>query len=132
MQLREIVTLVVYLLILLAAIVSFVITLAKKVKQYKEAKTDAEREAAINDMSEAARRFIAEAEQKYEEYTKMLVVGGTPVNTSAKTGVFKKDSVMGKLLQYAQERGYTFDSEYWSGKVDELVELTNVVNTSKK
>ena len=129
MEIYEIVALCSTIVAFVGTVVGFIIALVKSVKKYTTAKTEAEKEAALNDMKQAAQGFIKEAEEKYEEYTKMLVAGGSVVNKNAKTGVFKKDSVMAKLLQYAQEKGYTFDSTYWSGIVDELVDLTKSVNT---
>lgn len=132
MQLREIIMLVVYAVILLGTIVSFVTALVKSIKKYKAAKTEAEQEAALNDMTSAAQGFIADAEKLYEDYTKQLIGTGAPVTTSVKSGALKKDSVMAKLSQYALEKGYVFDSEYWSGAIDKLVELTKNVNAKKK
>lgn len=139
MQLREIIMLVVYAVVLLGTIVSFVTALVKSIKKYKAAKTEAEQEAALNDMTSAAQGFIADAEKLYadaeklyEDYTKQLVGTGAPVTTSVKSGALKKDSVMAKLSQYALEKGYVFDSEYWSTVIDQLVELTKNVNAKKK
>ena len=128
MQIREIIMLVVYAVVVLGTIVSFVTALAKNIKKYKAAKTEAEQEAALNNMTSAAQGFIADAEKLYEDYTKQLIGTGTPVTTSVKSGALKKDSVMAKLSQYALEKGYVFDSEYWSKAIDELVALTKNVN----
>lgn len=132
MQLREIIMLVVYAVILLGTIVSFVTALVKNIKKYKAAKTEAEQEAALNDMTSAAQGFIADAEKLYENYTKQLVGTGVAVTTSVKSGELKKKSVMSDLSQYALEKGYVFDSEYWSAVIDQLVELTKNVNAKKK
>ena len=132
MQLREIIMLVVYAVILIGTIVSFVTALVKNIKKYKAAKTEAEQEAALNDMTSAAQGFIADAEKLYENYTKQLVGTGVAVTTSVKSGELKKKSVMSDLSQYALEKGYVFDSEYWSAVIDQLVELTKNVNAKKK
>ena len=132
MQLREIIMLVVYAVVLLGTIVSFVTALVKNIKKYKAAKTEAEQEAALNDMTSAAQGFIADAEKLYENYTKQLVGTGVAVTTSVKSGELKKKSVMSDLSQYALEKGYVFDSEYWSAVIDQLVELTKNVNAKKK
>ena len=97
-------------------------------RRAEAAKTEAEQEAALNNMTSAAQGFIADAEKLYEDYTKQLIGTGTPVTTSVKSGALKKDSVMAKLSQYALEKGYVFDSEYWSKAIDELVALTKNVN----
>lgn len=131
MQIKDIISLVVTICVFLGTVVSFVVALVKNIKKYKEAKTEADEEAARNDMKTAAQGFIADAEKLYEDYTKSLVGTGVAVTTSVKSGSLKKDSVMSKLSQYALEKGYTFDSEYWSGVIDELVALTKSVNAQK-
>lgn len=131
MQIKEIISLCVTIAVFIGTVVSFVIALVKNIKKYKNAKTVAEQEAAINDMKTAAQGFISDAEKLYEDYTKQLIGTGTPVTTSIKSGALKKDSVMAKLSQYALEKGYVFDSEYWSGVIDQLVELTKNVNAKK-
>lgn len=132
MQINEIISLCVTIFVFIGTVVSFVIALVKSIKKYKTAKTIAEQEAALNDMTSAAQGFIADAEKLYEDYTKQLVGTGVAVTTSVKSGALKKDSVMAKLSQYALEKGYVFDSEYWSGAIDKLVELTKNVNAKKK
>lgn len=131
MQIKEIISLCITIAVFIGTVVSFVIALIKSIKKYKTATTVAEQEAAINDMKTAAQGFIADAEKLYEDYTKQLVGTGAPVTTSVKSGALKKDSVMAKLSQYALEKGYVFDSEYWSGVIDQLVELTKNVNAKK-
>ena len=101
MQLREIIMLVVYAVVLRGTIVSFVTALVKNIKKYKAAKTEAEQEAALNDMTSAAQGFIADAEKLYEDYTKQLVGTGAPVTTRVKSCALKKDSVMAKCSPYA-------------------------------
>nr|DAH76591.1 MAG TPA: holin [Caudoviricetes sp.] len=131
MQINEIISLCATIAVFIGTVVSFVIALGKSIKKYKTAKTIAEQEAAINDMTSAAQGFIADAEKLYEDYTKQLIGTGAPVTTSIKSGALKKDSVMAKLSQYALEKGYVFDSEYWSGVIDKFVELTKNVNAKK-
>ena len=132
MPINEIISLCATIVVFIGTVVSFVIALGKSIKKYKTAKTIAEQEAAINDMTSAAQGFIADAEKLYEDYTKQLIGTGAPVTTSIKSGALKKDSVMAKLSQYALEKGYVFDSEYWSGVIDKFVELTKNVNAKKK
>ena len=132
MQINEIISLCVTIVLFVGTVASFIVALVKNIKKYKAAKTEAEKEAALNDMTSAAQGFIADAEKLYEDYTKQLVGTGVAVTTSVKSGALKKDSVMAKLSQYALEKGYVFDSEYWSGVIDNLVELTKNVNAKKK
>lgn len=131
MQIREIIMLAVYAVMFIGMVVSFVIALVKYIKKYKAAKTIAEQEAALNDMKEAAQGFIADAEKLYENYTKQLVGTGVAVTTSVKSGELKKKSVMSDLSQYAQGKGYVFNSEYWSKVIDDLVAMTKTVNVKK-
>lgn len=131
MQIREIIMLAVYAVMFIGMVVSFVIALVKYIKKYKAAKTIAEQETALNDMKEAAQGFIADAEKLYENYTKQLVGTGVAVTTSVKSGELKKKSVMSDLSQYAQGKGYVFDSEYWSKVIDDLVAMTKTVNVKK-
>lgn len=105
--------------------VPFIISLVNANKKRKEAKTEAEKQAAINEMTEAAKVFIVQAEQLYKEYDALMKANGST------GGLVKKDSVMSKLQAYALEKGYTFDAEYWSNKIDSIVELTRKVNAKK-
>lgn len=105
--------------------VPFIISLVNANKKRKEAKTEAEKQAAINEMTEAAKVFIVQAEQLYKEYDALMKANGST------GGLVKKDSVMSKLQAYAHEKGYTFDAEYWSNKIDSIVELTRKVNAKK-
>lgn len=128
MEIKEIISLAITLFIFAGTVVSFIVALVKKVKQYKKAKTEAEKEFALNDMKTVAQGFIQDVEKLYEDYTQSLVGTGSTVSTSVKSGSLKKESVMSKLSQYALEKGYSFDSEYWSGVIDELVAMTKSVN----
>lgn len=105
--------------------VPFIISLVNANKKRKEAKTEAEKQAAINEMAEVAKGFIVQAEQLYKEYDALMKANGST------GGLVKKDSVMSKLQAYALEKGYTFDAEYWSNKIDSIVELTRKVNAKK-
>lgn len=103
--------------------VPFIISLVSTIKKYKAAKTEAEKQAAINDMAEVAKSFIVDAEELYKQYDKLMKAQGST------GGAVKKDSVMTKLQAYALEHGYTFDAEFWSNKIDQLVALTRKVNS---
>lgn len=108
-----------------AAIIGLIIGLVKSIKKYKKAKTDAEKLAAKNEIAEAAKGIVSEVEGVFNNSTSTLKSFG--VNT----GALKKDSAMAKLQSFALSRNYSFDSEYWSQYVDNLVELTKSVNTNK-
>lgn len=126
--------------LLFVTIIPTIIKLVKTVKQYKAAKeavaaaqTEAERIAAEaeaekikNDLLDMASNLIKEAESTYKDVDNIL-----KQSTGTGSGKVKKDSVMTKLQAYCLENGVTFDADYWSGKIDELVEMTKEVNTKK-
>lgn len=99
-----------------------VIALWKAFKAKVLAKTEAEKEKANNDMREQAETLILEAEQTYADVNTILKANGKSA------GAMKKQSVMSALQQYASEKGYIFDKEYWSDKVEEVVNMTKQVN----
>ena len=134
MEAGEIISIIVAALVAVGVIVSLVISLVKGIKKYKEAKTDAEREAALNDMANAAGEFIAEIEKIYG-YVKSSMPKVTQeeegTSETKPLGAQKKESVMSKLAQYALEKGYDFNMEYYSELIDKIVALTNKVNVNK-
>lgn len=102
--------------------IPLVIALVTACKKRKAAKTNAEKEAAENDLTETLTRLIEEAEVTYKEVDAMLKAN----NKSA--GPVKKDSALTKLQAYALQKGYDFDLEKWSLKNDEIVRMTKQVN----
>lgn len=111
--------------VLTGTIIPLVIKLAHVIKKRKEAETIAEKAEADKDMLEVVNQFIESAEGLYKDIDTILKErGGT-------SGAVKKDSVMTKLQAYAIEQGYSFDAEYWSGKIDDIVALTRQVNAKK-
>ena len=109
---------------LVAVLIPNVILLIKKWKEAKAAKTDAEKQAIYNDMRDTALKLIQEAEETYKQVDGLIKQqGGTG------SGAVKKDSVMTKLQAYCIEKGLVFDADYWSKKIDEIVEMTKKVNT---
>lgn len=109
----------------LAAAIPGVILFLNSVKKFKVAKDQAEKEEAKNDMLAAVNILISDAESLYSGVDNALK------NQGQSAGILKKDSVMAKLQAYAIDKGYTFDSTYWSEKIDEIVTLTKAVNTRK-
>ena len=107
---------------LVTTTVPAIIALVKSIKKRAEAKTEAEKTAAQNDMLNAVNGFIASAETLYKDIDSILKSQGKT------SGANKKDSVMTKLQAYAIEKGYTFDGDFWSAKIDEIVALTREVN----
>lgn len=99
-----------------------IIALVRTIKSRKVAKTEAEKQAAYNDMLNVVNTFIAGAEETYKSVNAVLKQQG------GSAGAVKKESVLTKLQGYALEKGYEFNSEAWSEKVDEIVKLTREVN----
>lgn len=91
-------------------------------KAAKAAKTAAEKEAAENDMINQMNGLINSAEQIFKQVDVVLKQSGDTA------GPLKKDSVLSKLMAYAVSKGYQFDNEYWSTKIDEAVAFTRTVN----
>lgn len=94
-------------------------------KKGKAAKTEAEREKAYTDMLAMAQSFIASAEVAFKGFDTVM----KQQNSSA--GAMKKENVSTKLQAYALSKGYEFDADFWSSKIDELVKFTKEVNTRK-
>lgn len=108
---------------LTATLIPSIIALVKYVKSYREAKTDAEKQAVYNDLLSETNKLIAAAEQTYKQVDTIIKQQG-----GKGSGEVKKDSVMTKLQAYCSEKGVAFDAEYWSAKIDEIVALTKEVN----
>lgn len=90
----------------------------------ERAKLEAENAQATVDMMNVLGELIQNAEELYADVALQL-------KTSGKTaGAVKKDSVMSKLQAYALSKGYDFDEQYWSDKVDTTVALTKKVNAA--
>lgn len=104
-------------------IIPTTIALVKSIKAKKEAHTQAEREKATNDMLEQLNTLIETAEETYKQVDTLMKVNGY-----GSVGALKKETVLSKLQSYAIDRGYIYDAEYWSNKVDEVVALTRKVN----
>lgn len=113
---------------------SLIAVIKKKIKLNKQldattdeaerAKLEAENAQATVDMTNVLGELIQNAEELYADVALQL-------KTSGKTaGAVKKDSVMSKLQAYALSKGYDFDEQYWSDKVDTTVALTKKVNAA--
>lgn len=100
-----------------------VLKLIKSIKAYKAAKTEAEAEKAYNDMLSQAQSLIGAAEVAFAGFDKVMKAQGSSA------GAMKKDNVVSKLQAYALSHGYTYDAEFWSAKIDEIVQFTRSVNS---
>ena len=103
-------------------VIPTMIALLKSLKSKRLAKTEAEKEVAKTNMLDQLTILIESAEKLYKGVDVALKSQGQSA------GPMKKDSVISKLQTYAINAGYTFDVEYWSEKIDELVEFTRNVN----
>lgn len=112
--------------LLFVTVIPTIVKYVKTWKEYKAAKTEAERQAAINEMLGYANELVAAAEETYKKVDTLLKQDG-----GKGSGAVKKDSVMTKLQAKCIEKGIEFDSEYWSEKVDDIVKLTRTVNAQK-
>lgn len=112
--------------LLIGTIIPLIVKFVKKCKEAKAAETEAEKQAAINDLLGIAHQLVAAAEETYKSVDSILKGQG-----GKGSGAVKKDSVMTKLQAACLEKGVEFDSEYWSTKVDEIVALTKEVNAQK-
>lgn len=108
---------------LLVTLIPSIFGFVKKYKDWKAAKTDAEREKIQNEMLDEVNKLVVEAEKTYASVDEVF-----KKNTGTGAGTIKKDNVMTKLQSFAMEKGIPFDREYWSKKVDDVVALTKQVN----
>lgn len=117
---------------ILVALATFISTgiplffkLRSAIKAAKAAQTEAEAEKAYNDMLTHAQEFIEAAEVAFEGYDKVMKAQGTSA------GAMKKKDVTSALQVYALSHGYAYDAEFWSTKIDEIVQFTREVNANK-
>lgn len=106
-----------------ATLIPTVIGLVKAIKAKKAAKTAQQEAEANSAMQYAVNGFIEEAEELYKTVDAVVKEKG------GSCGAVKKDSVLTKLQAYALQNGYDYDATYWSGVVDEIVEMTRKVNS---
>lgn len=125
-------TAIAFLITVVPLVIALVTTIKRKVmlrKQLHDATDNAEKAQLIalqaeatNEMNEICATFISNAEMLYKDVNALLKKEGKSA------GTVKKDSVMSKLQAYALEKGYAFDVEYWSEKIDQIIALTREVN----
>lgn len=122
---KIIITIASFLLTFAGTVTPLVIKLNKANKERKAAKTEAEREKALNDMYATAQDLVKSAEAAFAGFDAVM----KQQNSSA--GAMKKENVTTKLQAYALTHGYEYDAEFWSAKIDEIVAFTRRVNSSK-
>ena len=110
---------------LVGTIIPAILKFGKAVKARVEAETDAAKEKANADLLATANEFIQLAEASYEGFNTILKAQGSSA------GPMKKENVMVKLQAYAIQKGYEFDADAWSAKIDEIIAFTREVNAAK-
>lgn len=132
MALREIVIYAVLGALLVAAIISGILTIIKYVKKYKAATTKAEKEAAINDMVAELKNIVPTVEGMFSKITKAVnsAKNGTATATTAEESekpfsAMKKAVAESKLKTYADLKGYSYDPDFWSKQIDGVVAVMN-------
>jgi len=123
MQLKDILTIVSTVGgFLLTCLIPTVAVMINRIKAVRKAKTEAEKQAAINEIKGLAQGFVVEAENLYKDIDAIVKGQGKTC------GAIKKDSVMTKIQDACITKGFTFDKEFWSKEVDDLVAITRKVN----
>lgn len=123
MQIKDILTLVITIAsFLLTVLIPTFCVMINRIKAARNAKTEAEKQAAINDLKQLAKGFIVEAENAWKATNNILKQNG------GSCGANKKSEVMTKLHQACFDKKIDFDEEFWSKEVDDLVEVTRQVN----
>lgn len=110
---------------LVGTIIPAILKLGKAVKARVEAETDAAKEKANADLLATANEFIQLAEASFDGFNTILKEKGSSA------GPMKKENVLVKLQAYAIQKGYEFDADAWSAKIDEIIAFTRKVNASK-
>ena len=114
---------IVYIVIaFLVGVLPSIIGFIQAAKARKKAKTIEEKAEAEKQLEQIAKKLIVDAEIAYKTLDDILKTMGETA------GPYKKETVMAKLQQFALDNKITFDFNYWSEKVNEIVKLTKEVN----
>ena len=97
---------------------------ARKAKN--NAQTEAEAKQAQLEMLEQANSFIQTAESTFSAVDTVMKAQHTGT-----AGALKKENVLTRLQAFALSKGFNFDVEFWSAKIDEIVAFTKSVNNKK-
>ena len=117
------------------SILGFVPLVSKWIKARKAKKTattkaeletaEAEKEKALSEMREYMMSLIVQAESAFNVLDKVMKA------EHSSAGSMKKESVFTKLQAFAFSKGFEFDGEFWSKKIDEFVAFTKLVNSKE-
>ena len=113
MDIFKIITLI--LSVISTSVIPLIFALKRAKINLANAKDDVDKEKSIVDMIDVVRQLIEVVEKTYTEAT----------------GPEKKSAVLTELEDYANKRHYSFNLEYWSTVIDDLVSMTNKVNVNK-
>lgn len=126
MALKDIITLISTLLGFVTTIlIPTIIVMINRIKAVRAAKTEAERQAAINEITELMKGFCADTESYFKAYESEVKANG------GSCAAAKQDSVLTKVLKECITRGLDYDQQYWAKKVDDYVASTKVVNAKQ-
>lgn len=101
----------------LYALIMTVILLVKKIKARKAAGDEITVSTIFKDIANIAVGFIGTTEKAYSELTG---------KTGIKTGSFKLESVLNKIRDVCTEKDVTFDKDYWTTFINNVVETINI------
>lgn len=122
---KLIISIVCVIITLAGSTVPLFIKLHAANKERKAAKTEAEKEKAVNDMLATAQALVESAEAAFAGFDAVMKKQGSSA------GAMKKDNVFTKLQTYALQNGYEFNADFWSEKIDEIVAFTRKVNAKE-
>lgn len=116
--------------ILFTCLIPTVIVMINRIKAVKNAKTEAEKQSAINDMKEyLLKTVVPTVEGIYDKFNDALTSSGKTEKTFSEA---KQDSAISKLQSYAISKNYTFDLEYWIKETKDIINVTKSVNATDK
>lgn len=110
----------------LAVAIPCCIVIKKKAKELRNAKSEAEKIAAVNDIRSKAKTLVQTAEVAYHDIDSIM-----KSHSLGSAGQFKKESVQAKLESYSSKKGYTFTEDELSDIIEDEVSFTNTVNSNK-
>lgn len=109
---------------LLVTLIPSLILLIQKWKAYKNAKTEEEKQKILNEITTACNQLIKDAEQTYKSVDNVLKSQG-----SKGCGAVKKEIVLSKIQALCLEKGIEYNQDYWSNKIEEIIDVTKNVNS---
>ena len=89
-------------------------------------KAEADKKTAQLEMLEQANALIQTAETTFSAFDNVL-----KAQHNGTAGSLKKENVINRLQAFALSKGYEFDAEFWSAKIDEIVAFTKSVNSKR-